>query len=141
MRAACLTTILLALLVAGCGGEKAAAEDTVTAAISGLAEGDEQQVCDQLTAGAKKELLVTLADNPLGFDDIHAKTCEVAIAKLHDLLPQPIRDVLRDGEVEDAKVSGDTATVHVVGVGTDAELRKVGDGWKITGLSGGLFKK
>ncbi len=141
MRTTCLATILLALFAAGCGGDTAAAEDTVTAAISGLADGDEQKVCDQLTAGAKKELLTTLADNPLGFADIRAKTCEVAISKLHDQLPEPIRDVLRDGEVEDAKVTGDTATVHVVGAGTDAELRKVGDAWKITGLSGGLFKK
>lgn len=142
MRTTCLATLLLALFVAaGCGGDKAAAEDTVTAAVSGLADGDEQKVCDQLTAGAKKELLATLADNPLGFADIHAKTCEVAISKLHAELPQPIRDVLRDGEVGDAEVSGDTATVHVVGVGTDAELRKIDDGWKITGLSGGLFKK
>ncbi len=103
--------------------------------------GDAGKVCDQLTAAAKKELLATLADNPLGFDDIHAKTCEEGIAKLHDALPQPIRAVLADGEVEDAKVDGDTATVHVVGAGTDAELRKIDGVWKITGLSGGLFRK
>lgn len=141
MRAVFLASVLLALLVAGCGGDKAAAQDTVTAAISGLAKGDGQKVCDQLTAGAKRQLLATLADNPLGLADIHAKTCEAAISKLHDELPQPIRDVLTDGEVDDARVTGDTATVHVVGAGTDAELRKVGGTWKITGLSGGLFRK
>lgn len=141
MRAALLATLLAALLVAGCGGDEGAVQDAVTAAVSGLAKGDAGQVCDRLTAGAKRKLLATLADNPLGFPDIHATTCEVAIVRLHDELPKPIRDVLTDGEVDDAKVDGDTATVHVVGAGTDAELRKVDGTWKITGLSGGLFRK
>jgi hypothetical protein len=141
MRAAFLAAVLLALLASGCGGDEAAVEDTVTAAVSGLAKGDGDQVCDRLTAGAKRKLLATLADNPLGFANIRAKTCVEGITKLHAELPQPIRAVLTDGEVEDAKVTGDRATVHVVGVGTDAELRKVDGTWKITGLSGGLFRK
>jgi nitrous oxide reductase accessory protein NosL len=141
MRAALLAAVLVALLVAGCGGDQAAAQDTVTAAVSGLAKGDAKKVCDQLTAGARKKLLATLADNPLGFANIHARTCREGIVKLHAELPQPIRAVLTDGEVDDAKVTGDTATVHVVGAGTDAELRKVDGTWKITGLSGGLFRK
>ena len=138
MRAACLATLFLALFVAGCGGDKAAAEDTVSTAISGLAEGDEQQVCDQLTAAAKQKLLATLADNPLGFKNIRAKTCEEGITKLYDSLGEPIRAVLRDGEVQDTRLDGDKAVVHVTGAGMDIELEKISDEWMITG---GLFKK
>lgn len=138
MRAALALAVLLALLVAGCGSDKGAAEDTVSAAISGLADGNEQKVCDQLTAGAKKKLLATLANNPLGFKDIRARSCEEAITKLHDALGEPIRAVLRDGEVQDTRVNGDTATVHVTGAGMDIKLRKISDRWMITD---GLFKK
>ncbi len=141
MRFVLLAAVLLALLVAGCGDDQPSAEETVSAAVSGLASGDAGKVCDQLTAAAKKELLATLADNPLGFADIRAATCEEGVTKLHDALPQPIRAVLADGEVADAKVDGDTATVHVVGAGTDAKLRRIDGVWKITGLSGGLFRK
>jgi hypothetical protein len=138
MRAAVLAAALIVLLVAGCGGDEAAAEDTVSTAISGLAEGHEQQVCDQLTAGAKKKLLAALADNPLGFRNIRAKTCEEGIAKLYDSLGEPIRAVLRDGEVQDTRINGDKAVVHVTGAGMDIELQKISDRWMITG---GLFKK
>lgn len=130
--------MLAVLLVAGCGGDEGAAQDTVSTAISGLAEGDEQQVCDQLTAGAKRKLLATLADNPLGFRNIRARTCEDGIRKLHDALSEPIRAVLRDGEVEDTRLDGETAVVHVTGAGMDIELEKISDRWMITG---GLFNK
>ncbi len=137
MRAAVLAAALVAVLIAGCGGDAADAQETVSAAISGLATGDEQKVCAQLTAGAEKQLLAVLADNPLGFPDIRAETCEAAITKLHDALSAPIRAVLEDGEVDDARVDGDTAVVHVVGAGMDVELEKISGRWKITG---GLFK-
>ncbi len=137
MRAAVLAALLVAILIAGCGGDAADAQDTVSAAISGLAAGDERKVCAQLTAGAEKQLLAVLADNPLGFPDIHAATCEEAITKLHAALSPPVRAVLEDGEVDDAKLDGDKAVVHVVGAGMDVELEKISGSWKITG---GLFR-
>jgi len=138
MRAAVLVTLLLAALVAGCGGDSAKAEDTVTAAVSGLSKGDAKKVCAQLTVGAEKKLLVVLADNPLGYPDIKAATCEEAITKLHSQLDKPTRAVLEDGEVDDAKVTGDKATVHVTGAGMTVDLQKISDKWMITG---GLFDK
>jgi hypothetical protein len=138
MRAAVLTTLLVAALVAGCGGDSAKAEDTVSAAISGLSKGDAKKVCSQLTAPAQKRLLVVLADNPLGFPDIKAATCQEAITKLHAALDKPTRAVLEDGEVDKAKVSGDKATVHVTGAGMTLDLQKISDKWMITG---GLFDK
>lgn len=135
-----LTAVLLAVaaLIAGCGDDDASnAQDTVSTAVSGLAEGDAKQVCDQLTVPAQKRLLVLLADNPLGFPDIKAATCTEAVTKLHAVLTEAQRQVLVDGEVEEAKVNGDKATVHVTGAGMTANLEKIDGKWMITG---GLFQ-
>jgi hypothetical protein len=129
---------VVALLAGGCGGSDADdAEHTVSAAVSGLAKGDAKTVCDQLTPGGARKVMAVLATGPLGLDPIRATTCREAIGALHDALPKVIRNVLVDGEVDNTKVSGDTATVHVVGAGMTAELKKVGGSWKITG---GLFQ-
>jgi hypothetical protein len=132
MRAVVLAAILAVALASGCGGDAADAEDTVTAAVSGLAKGDQKKVCDQLTAGAQTKLLKVLAHNPIG-DDIHATTCGEAITKLYHQLSKPIRAVLYDGEVGEAQLDGDKAMVHVVGAGMDVELEKISGTWKITG--------
>jgi hypothetical protein len=139
MRSASLALLAVAAFVAGgCGGGDASkAEDTVSTAVSGLAEGDAKQVCDQLTVPAQRRLLVLLADNPLGFPDIKATNCLDAVTKLHAKLTQVQRNVLVDGEVEKAKVTGDKATVHVTGAGMTANLQKINGKWMITG---GLFQ-
>jgi len=134
MRLASLTALLSAALAIGaCGADDAAdAESTVSSAISGIAAGDADKVCSKLTPAAEKKVLVALRDNPVG-PDIEAKTCEEALAKLHASLTKAQRAVLVDGEVADAKVTGDKATVHVVGAGMDVELQKRNDSWVITG--------
>jgi hypothetical protein len=139
MRSACLALLAFAALVAaGCGGSEAdKAEDTVSTAISGLSKGDEKRVCAQLTPGAQRQILTFLADNPLGFPSIKASDCRDAINKLHAALSPAQRAVLEEGEVDKAKVTGDRATVHVVGAGMTAKLQKFGDKWMITG---GLFQ-
>jgi hypothetical protein len=102
-----------------------------------VARGDGKQVCDQLTVAAEKRILALLAHNPLGFPDIKAKTCEEGIVKLHAALSQPQRNILVDGEVGDAKVTGDKAKVRVIGLGMQADLQKIDGKWMITG---GLFQ-
>lgn len=128
-----------ALIAGGCGSssDESMAQDTVSTAVSGLAKGDAKTVCDQLTVPAQRRLLVLLADNPLGFPDIKAANCLDAVTKLHAKLTQAQRDVLVDGEVEKAKVTGDKATVHVTGAGMTANLQKLNGKWMITG---GLFQ-
>jgi hypothetical protein len=127
-----------ALLGAGCGaGDADKAQHTVSAAVSGLAKGDDKKVCDQLTPGAQRKVLEVLATGPLGLTPIRASSCREAVVRLHAELPKVVRDVLVDGEVGDAKISGDTAKVHVVGAGMTAELRKIDGRWLITG---GLFQ-
>lgn len=120
------------LLATGCGGARSA-EDVASDAVSGLAAGDEQKVCAQLTEPAKRKLLAELAGDPPLVEPIRARTCEEAITKVHAQLTEPIRAVLADGEVDDAQVDGDTAIVHVTGAGVDLELQKISDEWKITG--------
>jgi len=138
MRIAVLAGLLLAALVAGCGDSSPSPEDVTSAAVSGLSKGDEKKVCAQLTEPAKKKLLRVLADDPPIVDPIRAATCEEAIVEVHAQLTKPIRAVLEDGEVDEAKIDGDKAVVHVTGAGTDVELQKIADEWKITG---GLFNR
>jgi len=130
--AAAIASLLVFALLAGCGGGSASPEDTVSAAISGLSEGDEEKVCAQLAPEGERRLLVVLRDNPLGLV-VEASTCEEAITKVHAKLTKPIRAALEDGEVDDAKVTGDAAVVHVPGFGMDVELKKLAEKWKITG--------
>jgi hypothetical protein len=139
MRNAVLALLAVAALVAaGCGSSpEGDAKKTVSTAISGLSRGNAKKVCNQLTVGAQRQLLVLLAHNPLGFPDIRATSCRDAITKLHAALTKEQRAVLEDGEVDQAKVTGDRATVHVVGAGMTAKLQRFGDKWKITG---GLFQ-
>ncbi|HEX4363454.1 MAG TPA: hypothetical protein VHZ75_02825 [Solirubrobacteraceae bacterium] len=132
MRALVLVAVLAAAALVGCASDASRAQDTVTKAISALAKGDQKTFCQQLTPAAQRKLLKVLQDNPLG-DDIHASTCGVAITKLYHELSKPIRAVLTDGEVDDAKITGDKAVVHVIGVGLNIDLQKIAGSWKITG--------
>ncbi len=132
MRAAVVASLLAVGLLAGCGGDSANPEDTVSKAISGLSNGDEKKVCAQLSPEGERKLLVVLRDNPLNLI-VKATNCEEAITKLHAKLSKPIRASLQDGEVDEAKVTGDKAVVHVPGFGMDVELQKVAEEWKITG--------
>jgi hypothetical protein len=134
MRFASLSVLLfVAFAVAACGQDDAAdAEATVSSAISGVAAGDAANVCSKLTPAAEKRVLAELRHNPVG-PDINAKTCREALTKLHASLTKAQRAILVDGEVGDAKVNGDKATVHVVGAGMDVELQKSNSKWVITG--------
>lgn len=146
MRATVLAAALLALLAAaavGCGGDfgTPTPEDVVSTAVIGLSKGDEKKVCAQLTEPAKRRLLRELADDPPIIKPVKAETCEEAIVKVYAQLSEPIRDALAGGEVDEAKITGDRAVVHVTGFGTDVELQKISDEWKISDITGGLFTR
>jgi hypothetical protein len=135
MRSVSLALLAVAaLMAAGCGADDASkAESTVSTLVSGVAKGDDAKACAQLTPGAQRKLLRVLRTGPLGLSSIRASDCRDAIVKLHAALPKVFRDVLVDGEVDKAKVTGDKAVVHVPGFGMDVELQKIADKWKITG--------
>ena len=106
MRLCAVVAVLVAGLLAGCGSSNPSPEDVVSSAISGLAAGDEKKVCAQVSPAGERRLLVVLRDNPLGIV-VEATSCEEAISKLHAKLTKPIRAAMADGEVDDAKVTGD----------------------------------
>ena len=132
MRPALVASLLIAALIAGCGDSSPSPEETVSTAISGLAKGDEKKVCAQVSPEGEEKLLVVLRDNPLNLI-VNASSCEEAIVKLHAMLSKAIRAAMQDGEVDDAKVTGDKAVVHVPGFGMDVELEQVDEKWQITG--------
>jgi hypothetical protein len=132
MRATLIASLLVAALLAGCGGGAASPEDTVSTAITALSKGDEKKVCAQLSPAGERRLLVVLKDNPLGLI-VNASDCEDAITKVHAKLSKAIRASLGEGEVDDAKVTGDKAVVHVPGFGMDVELEKIAEKWQIIG--------
>lgn len=132
MRPVAVALLLIAAMLAGCGDSTPSPASVVSTAISGLAKGDEQRVCAQVSPEGERKLLVVLRDNPLDLI-VHADDCEEAITKLHAKLSQPIRNAMQDGEVDDADVTGNKAVVHVPGFGMDVELEKIDEEWKITG--------
>ena len=132
MRATVVACLLVVAVLAGCGDSSPSPEETVSTAISGLSEGDEKKVCAQVSPAGERRLLVVLRDNPLNLI-VEAKSCEEAITKLHAKLSEAVRAAMRDGEVDDAKVTGDKAVVHVPGFGMDVELEQIDDRWQITG--------
>lgn len=133
MRSVLVASLLIAALLSACGESPTPSPDSVVStAISGLAKGDEKQVCAQVSPEGERKLLVVLRDNPLDLI-VHADNCEEAITKLHAKLSKPIRNAMQDGEVDKAKVTGDKAVVHVPGFGMDVELKKIDEEWKITG--------
>ncbi|MEA2129088.1 MAG: hypothetical protein QOJ85_1979 [Solirubrobacteraceae bacterium] len=140
MRTVSLALLLAvaALIAGGCGADDASkAKSTVSTLVSGVAKGDDAKACAQLTPAAQRKLLRVLRTGPLGLASIRASDCRDAIVKLHAALPKVFRNVLVDGEVDNAKVTGDKATVHVVGAGMTAELQKIDGKWLVTG---GLFQ-
>jgi len=132
MRVALVASLLVAALLAGCGDSSPSPEETVSTAIGGLSKGDEKKVCAQLSPEGERKLLVVLKDNPLGLI-VNATNCEDAIVKLHAQLSKANRAAMQDGEVDDAKITGDKAVVHVPGFGMDVELDKIAEKWKISG--------
>ena len=133
MRPSIPTASLLAALALGaCGSDASDAESTVSTAVAALARGDAETACERLTPAAERSMLVRLRDNPL-LPSITARTCEEGVTKLHAKLSKTVLAVLEDGEVGEAKVDGDNATVPVVGAGVKVRLRKQDDTWYIVG--------
>jgi hypothetical protein len=132
-RARLIGPLLAAFALAACGDDDAAkAEQTVSSAVTAVAEGHAAEACSKMTPAAQHSVVVALRHNPIGAD-IRAATCEQALTKFHAQLSKPIRDSLVDGDVDDAKLHGDTATVYVVDAALNVRLAKRNGRWLITG--------
>ena len=114
----------------GCGGsDEDKVAETVETYMTGLADGDGDQACDQLTGDAKRALVDQIATNLPEIDSI---SCPEVLEQLSGVLGEDEKGQMRDLEVT-ATVDGDTATATVEGGTSDVELTKVDGKWLISG--------
>jgi hypothetical protein len=125
--------ILLAVvaLLAGCGGAGNTDEDKIEATIKGylaaFADHDGDKICSYLTDDARKAMLrrvKSLASKP---------DCDT-IASITTGIDQEELDRLKDAQVADIEVTGNTATARPTLAGEkadEARLRRVGGEWKL----------
>jgi ketosteroid isomerase-like protein len=118
--------VAVAALFGACGGgsDEDKIESTMKDFGAAFADGDGKKACEQLTENAQKELQ----------RQANTANCEDAIKKAGEQIDQKTKDRLKDFEVRDIKVNGDTATVRTsVDDGDDepTRLRKVDGEWKL----------
>jgi len=117
-------------LVAGCGAgnpDEEKIESTIKGYLAAFADHDGDKICSYLTDDARKAMLrrvKSLANKP---------DCNT-IASITTDIDQEQLDRLKDVQVADIKITGDTATARPTLAGEKAEeatLRRVGDDWKL----------
>lgn len=125
----------VALLVGACGDdEKSDAEqvrDVTETYLVALGEKDYSEACDQLAASAKRDLVdYVLAQLP----ELGTSECESLFKQIIELTDESELAALRDVEVENVNITGETAVVIVKGATQNAQLAKVEGDWKVSAL-------
>jgi hypothetical protein len=140
-----LTITLLAVASASalaCGGESSpgseeaeanSPEEVTLGYLSALAAGDGDAACSYLTDEVQRQVVERWPA---------AESCQMALSKVGDALPDGAAKVLRETKVSEPHVVGPTARVELSGDdryeapgGTDpVRLRKTSEGWKIAAL-------
>ena len=122
MRARVLALAVCTALL-GCGSsDEDEVRDTVRAYLDAFADGDGEQTCEPLTNEGRRSFVdAIIAQVP----KLSAASCEEAIDALVDAGADTT--VLRDVELTEVTVDGDTATVRAKGGTADAELVKTDD--------------
>jgi hypothetical protein len=134
--AACLALSLAAFgCVGGGGDDQGDAEDAAAAAsayFEGLAEGDGERTCDQVTAEGQQEL----ANAAEGVPGLSGECAEV-IDQVGPQLPKEAVDRLRQTaaaiDAGDVEIQEGVATVQVHGSTTPIQLEQEDGSWRITG--------
>jgi Putative lumazine-binding len=132
----CGIALVLAALLIGCGGDGKSGSDeeqiesTIKDYFAAFADGDGGKSCGLLTDEARAAMEKGLKGLGVG------GSCE-DLPKAMDQLPDEQKDQidkLKDAEVTDIKVTGDTATAVPTlddERGNEVKMRRVGDDWKI----------
>ena len=125
-----MLAVLLCTALLGCGGgnDEDEVRETVRTYLNAFADGDGERTCQQLTNEGRRGFLDALAAQVPG---LPTASCEEAVDALEDAGADI--SVLRDVELTEVNVDGDTATVRAKGGTADAELVKTDDGWRIDG--------
>lgn len=127
-----LVTLLLlgaGVALAGCGkSDEEAAAETVTAYLKAFGAGDGEDACERLTEETRRVIAPRVAEKLGGRD------CPDAVRALGTRLPASLADAYQRATTSRVTVRGKMAEVQfragrARGV---AELRKTGDGWKIS---------
>lgn len=127
--------LLAALLVPGaalvaCGGdERDAAAEPVKVYFAGLAAGDGEQACEQISGEAQREMLGYLGDL---LPEFGIRTCAEGIEALAGNMGADERAMLEDAAFE-VELDGDRATVEPEGGTQAATVEKIDGRWLITG--------
>ena len=136
-----MTVLALAGAAAGgCGGDGSggSASDEVKAAtkdyLTGLAAGNGQRACGQMTAGAQKEAIEAVT---AAYPESPELTCPQAITELsQDVAPDSKRAMLNPA-FQAVEVDGGRAEARVKALHQTVRLERAGDDWKVAhGVSG-----
>ena len=115
------TAACLAVPLAGCGSDTDRAHKAVKDFLSGLADGNGGQVCEQLTGDARRQLL----------EQTGKKSCDSAAKVVRNSLPVGDRAKLRAATVTvQTRKQGDEAVARIEG-GDELPLTKVDGDFKI----------
>jgi hypothetical protein len=132
MRAYVVAAMIVAVVLAGCGGsdDEQKISDTVQTYLSALAEGDGAEACDQLTG---EEAGRVFEEEATMLPELRVSSCADALSKLGDTLGGEGRQTLEGAETTNVKVDGDSATAELVGGTRTVHLRKDDGRWFISG--------
>jgi hypothetical protein len=139
--------ILLAAVLAGCGGGGAPATDTeavskvLTDAAKAVADKDGDKACSYLTPDAQRQ-----AELQVGFGQLGSTDCPTVIKRATFLLTPLERDQIKQMQPSNVVVNGTSASATMATTATTAQgtqqpmsiqlnLTKVGTDWKISGFS------
>lgn len=133
-----LSAVVLAAVLAGCGGgetpksDSEAAAGAVTSFTRAFAAGDGAKACSLLTPAAATAF-VKRAQNATG-----ARDCPTSLKRVHDLAGSSVTGPLATAAVGRVDVKGDTATTTVTASGhsTPVTLSKQDGAWKLNGVPG-----
>ena len=117
----------------GCGGESGEAGGIVDRHLEAIADGDSRAACRDLTAEAKR--LVVVSVNATVGDD-SARTCEDAYAAISDGLDDAAKTELRDSR-QDVTLDGDRAVVDASATTGEVQLERRSGRWRITRVNFG----
>jgi hypothetical protein len=123
-----MLTVLVAVLVAGCGGSSDTSQikTTIKSFVDALGTGDAGTACADLDASEKATLVQAGAS-------AGAKTCADVVKLLGRELTAAQKTKLKKANVTDVKITGSNATATVNGGATLAHLTKSGGHWLISG--------
>jgi hypothetical protein len=134
IRWASLAAVALAVVVAGCGGstsDTAEVENTITTYLTGVAEGDGDGACSQLTGDENRKFWASEAEQ---LPELHLTGCADTVEKLSESIGASEKKMLEDAEVIDVKVEGDHATARLKGGDErDIDLIEEEGDWLISG--------